>query len=312
MYEVPQALYGLPHEMQLDQLEEFWESDAPRMGEEGAKGWAAWVSFGKQYHESSSATVRPSNISELDPYRQWAAKELEADRTHFLPSHSFEESDDPYRTILFPDIRSLLIQIQSPVAKNAFRQAWLAILGLHIPGFSASLSLPNEINWDDRWNQGHLLRSSYLAVLFPGDATQTRITTEAVMGVIVGREKEYASGFGPVQCWGYGVVGPLDIRVGDEWKGKARYGLWKAEDIEGLDVPFVKRLFAQLRLGADDVEWDILALAFEAATNIKRYVVVLKSPRCIFSYAFRQCYQTVSNASIYERVAAMLVCSCSA
>ncbi|RDB29182.1 Protein NRDE2 [Hypsizygus marmoreus] len=274
MFEVPQALYGLPHDTQLDHLEEFWESEVPRVGEEEARGWAAWVSAGRKPPSSRSIVISSTNDEvDLDPYRHWSAQERNADHTNVFPSRSSDDSDDPYSMILFSDIRPLLLNLQSPRAKDAFRLAWLSVLGLNIPGFSASLST-NELNWDDRWNQDYLTRPSYLDALFPAaDSTQNRLTTEAVSGVIVGREREYVSGFGPVRSWGYGVLGPLD-GLGSEKSGKrkGRAWLWGEVDVDGLDGGFVRRLFVQLRLGAEDEEWDILSLAFEAAINVKSAV----------------------------------------
>ncbi|KAG5647613.1 hypothetical protein DXG03_008966 [Asterophora parasitica] len=282
MFKIPQALYGLSHETQLDLLEEFWESEVPRVGEDGARGWTAWVSSGRKENTQSSKLSPSRDIIELDPYRQWAARETQMDSVHFLPSRSTDGTDDPYSAILFTDIRLLLLHLESSSAKNAFRRAWLSFLGLHIPGFSASLSSSNEINWDDRWNQSYLTRPSYLGALFSGEAMQSRLATEAYAGVVVGREKEYASGFGPVKCWGYEVLGPLDgvgLPVGME-KGKVKATMWGKEDVEGLDGDFVRRVFAQLLLGPDDTEWGMLTLAFEAAVNVKS---ALKHSRALLS-----------------------------
>jgi hypothetical protein len=48
--------------------------------------------------------------------------------------------------------------------------------------------------------------------------------------------------------------------------------MWTKEDIAGVDVEFVRTMFDQCRLGDDDVEWDLLTLAFEAAIDVKRQV----------------------------------------
>ncbi|KAG5636350.1 hypothetical protein H0H81_008346 [Sphagnurus paluster] len=275
LYEIPQSLYGLPYEMQLEQLEEFWESEVPRVGEDGSQGWAAWVSSGRKEAITTCSTVTKSEcIVELDPYRQWAGRETQMDHNNVLPSRSFTETEDPYSTILFSDIKSLLLHLESDAAKNAFRRAWLSLIGLHIPGFSSSSSNTTEINWDDRWNQGYLMQPSYLDALFPEKSIRNRLSTEAYAGVIVGCEKEYASGFGPVKSWGYRVFGPLDAP--DLGKGKAVGGIWGREDVEAVDQTLVRRVFSQLRLGPDDVEWDILALAFEVALNIKRHLEIMR------------------------------------
>jgi len=181
-----------------------------------------------------------------------------------LPSKSFDNDDesDPYATVLFGDVRPLLFSLQSARAKNAFRLAWLSVLGLHIPGFYASLEKESS---DDRWAHMHLTAPSYLSLVFPPIGMHRRITTDTYAGVVIGRQKEYASGFGPLRSWGFGVLDPLEAFDGGS------VGLWRKEDVEneGFDVPFVRRVFEQLRRGNDDFEWDALALAFEAAVNMK-------------------------------------------
>jgi hypothetical protein len=103
--------------------------------------------------------------------------------------------------------------------------------------------------------------------------TREKLSTEAVAGVIVGREREHMSGIGPVRSWGPGVFGPLDAGVQVEGPGgrSGKAGIWGKDDVNGLDEEFVRRVFAQLRLRTDDFEWDVLALAFEAALSAKRY-----------------------------------------
>ncbi|KAG6818044.1 hypothetical protein H0H87_009199 [Tephrocybe sp. NHM501043] len=281
LFKIPQAIHGLPHETQLDHLENFWESEVPRVGEVGSRGWVTWAS-GHREDEVGALGAKSDtgeHISELDPYRQWAAQEIHVDQTGFLPSRSSDDTDDPYSTILFSDIRPLLIPLASATAKDAFRCAWLSIVGLHIPGFSQTMSTSNEINWDDRWNLSYLTRRPYLNSFFPSNMTQNHLTTESVAGIIIGREKEYTNPFGPLKCWGHGVLRPLDIG-GESQKGEMKAAMWRNEDIEGLDHSFIRRLFAQLRLGATDTDWDTLTLAFEATLSVKS---ALKQSRALLS-----------------------------
>ncbi|KAG6832297.1 hypothetical protein H0H92_003530 [Tricholoma furcatifolium] len=266
-FNVPKRYQSLSHEAQIEHLEAFWESEAPRVGEAESRGWSVWAS-------NNEGQVMPLNKSdtapqaELDPYRQWASFELRMDEGHFMPSRSYDDIDDPYSAILFSDIRPLLICLTLPAAKDAFRRAWLSFAGLHIPGFSLAQTTSNETDWDDRWNLGYLTRAAYLDALLPPNVTQARLTNESFAGVIVGREQQYADACGPVKSWGHGVLGPLDaVRVSD--KGKAKAAMWTSKDVEGVNHSFVRNLFSQLRLGADDADWDVLGLAFEAAINGK-------------------------------------------
>jgi hypothetical protein len=118
-------------------------------------------------------------------------------------------------------------------------------------------------NWDDRWSFTHLTLPTYFASIFP-NALKTHINSDSQAGVLIGRERMYASGFGPVKHWSLGVVGAL------ENIGRETYGLWTKDEVMGVDEALVRRLFEQLRWGPEDFEWDSYALAFEVALNVKR------------------------------------------
>ncbi|KDQ63400.1 hypothetical protein JAAARDRAFT_147686 [Jaapia argillacea MUCL 33604] len=275
-FEIPQSLYGLPLETQLEALEEFWDVEAFRVGESGSKGWAAWVADGSPEYRPPPRPPANENARKIDLpdiYAKWSAEEIRDDRLCVMSAGSDEQLDDPYTTILFEDIRPLLISLQSPDAKHAFRLVWLSLLGLHVPGFYAHLSPSPSEDMDDRWSSTHLASSSCLRRIFPPELANTKlITADSLAGTLVGREREYTSAFGPVKDWSYGVVDPLDggLCGGD---GKGRAMLWDKEDLEGVvDKDLVRRIFAGCRLGGidgDDAEWDVFALAFEAAINLK-------------------------------------------
>ncbi|OBZ78739.1 Protein NRDE2 [Grifola frondosa] len=251
LYKMPQSVASMPFENQLDALEEFWESEIPRVGEPNAVGWAIWVASGRpEYVPKQSAAPKTMVPESADSYCQWAAAESFADHTHQLPSRSAEEGDDsdPYATILFSDVRPLLISLQSAYAKETFRLVWLSFLGLHIPGFSASLSESAADNADDRWAFSHLSSPAYMTSIFPADANVRLITADSQAGVLIGRERKYTSSFGPVKSWGYGAIGP-----------------------------WMREIFRHCRLGNDDASWDVLHFAFEAAANLKGATKVVKS-----------------------------------
>lgn len=266
-FQTPKSLERIPEDKLLDALEEFWEAEAPRIGEPGAQGWAAWFSSGRPDHNAPTPAepVTASSGSTLtDPYVRWWHDETTADRLMQLPTRSTDDDSDPYATILFSDNRPLLVHLRSAHAKNAFRLVWLSLLGLHVPGLSSLLSVEPKENWDDRWSLTHLTSPACLTSIFP-TGSQTHISTDSQAGVIIGREKEYSSGFGPVKNWSLGILGPLENST-----GRDKYGLWTKEEVQGVDEAFVKRVFEQLRLGPDDVEWNCYSLAFEAALSIKR------------------------------------------
>ncbi|KAG2159723.1 NRDE-2, necessary for RNA interference-domain-containing protein [Suillus bovinus] len=265
MFEVPQSLYGLPLESQLESLEEFWESEVPRVGEPGAKGWSHWILCGRPENSSSPLKAIPQmdvDIQSKDPYIQWHYDELRADRTSRVPARSVNtmSKSDPYATVLLLDIKALLLPLHTEGAKHAFRLIWLSVLGLHIPGLVETLL---QGSWDDRWSFTCLCSFSRLDSIFPATAGQRQLTADSYAGTLIGREREFSSSFGPIKEWHRDALGPL------EWVGREKWRMWSAMDLQGIDQDFVRAVFKQLRCSSDDYEWDIYALAFEAALNIK-------------------------------------------
>lgn len=253
-------------------MEEYWDSEVPRLGEPEASGWAVWDAY---RHEQAP---RPTKAAEAahdypDPYSKWAAAEGFADRTRSMPLRSTDEDQDvdPYEVVLFSDIRSLLLCLRSSRSKDVFRRIWLAFLGLHVPGFVRSLSEHPEDNSDDRWAYSHLATEPYLASLFPPTTSARRIAADAHAGVLIGREREFGGGFGPVKNWGYDVIGPL------ETQGPAKWTMWSAQDVQGVNLSLVREIFRHCKLEQDDSDWDVLDLALEAAVDVKR-CVNLKEP----------------------------------
>ncbi|KAF8647946.1 hypothetical protein AX16_006478 [Volvariella volvacea WC 439] len=293
-FKSPEALSGSPHQTQLDTLQEFWESGYPRVGETDAKGWAAWFSTGKSEFTGSQATSVLQPDQHPDSYTAWANFELRADMSHHIPIRSPDDqptNTDPYTTILFGDISPLLVVLRSNQAKHLFRLVWLSVLGLHVPGLSLLLS-GDGLNWDDRWSLGHLAKSSYLDIFFPKEATGTHLTNDAVAGAIIGRAKEYAGSFSSIRNWSKDALSPLDVGLRDEGLGK-QFGkpsgcIWGKEDVENVDIEFVRQIFRQLRVGINDAEWDCLALAFETVINLKQA-----------SRASRELLKTASESAVH-------------
>jgi len=109
----------------LDALEEFWDSDAPRIGEEGARGWLNHANTGDQ----SARRTQPTPLRSLEADRiffDFASQEAEHVGKLHLPTATDDESqaDDPYRYMLFSDVREvialLLDELPASVLNNAF------------------------------------------------------------------------------------------------------------------------------------------------------------------------------------------------
>ncbi|CCL98994.1 uncharacterized protein FIBRA_01002 [Fibroporia radiculosa] len=272
-YKLPPLMDTQPFDCQLDSLEEFWDSEVPRIGEINAQGWDKWViSTHKPNIPPPRTTVRPPSLN-ADPFRRWEALERWSDSVHRLPSRSVHDfaDIDPYSVVLFSDIRPLLVRIASPDAKCALRFIWLSFLGLHVPGFLRTLSANPDDNMDDRWAYTHFAQSSFLESILPSDGlvASKRITADSHTGVLVGRERQYTKSFGPVKNWGFNVLGPFDAVTTHGWR------MWDREDVAGVDQQIVREVFAQCRF-QDDPEWDVLSLAFEASCSMKSALKISK------------------------------------
>ncbi|KAI0034268.1 NRDE-2, necessary for RNA interference-domain-containing protein [Vararia minispora EC-137] len=274
---VPKALLKSSLADQLNSLEEYWEAEVSRAGEPGARGWAAWIEAGKPDAGVPITSIQPPVQAPLpDPYERWSQNELAVDSILRPPLRSTDPAAelDPYSTILFSDLRPFLFPLTTARGKNAFRLVWLSFLGLHVPGLESLLNPQFAETADDRWTETHLASAGMLDRVFPLASPAHRIAADAQAGVLVGKEEQYATSFGPVKHWAHRVLGPLE---GMDFVSGAGWPLWTSADVRDVDVGFVRNIFSVCRTGSDDVEWDGLTLALEAAVNPKGAVKLSQS-----------------------------------
>ena len=140
------------------------------------------------------ANTSKASTQAQDPYTSWATEERLFDVKYHFParSGSTEEENDPYATVLFADVQPFLLDLKSERARNVFRLIWLSFLGLHIPGFAASLSTTPWDNTDDRWSTTTFRSSHYLNYVFPREDSLRLLLPDAQAGVLVGHEQEYS------------------------------------------------------------------------------------------------------------------------
>ncbi|EWC47117.1 hypothetical protein DRE_03486 [Drechslerella stenobrocha 248] len=129
------------HERMLDALGAFWDSEVLRIGEPKAKGWAAYADedlgefadpkdLPEDYDPSGGDGLQ---LDDPDFFGAWLDKEKVL--LGKLPARTTDEieEDDPFRVILFTDIRELLWKFQTPAAKAKVGDAFLAFTGLVAP-----------------------------------------------------------------------------------------------------------------------------------------------------------------------------------
>ena len=96
----------------LESFEAFWESEVPRIGEEGSLGWADFSMRGGMTPDIKIDNP-VSSISDESMLGQWPRCERAQSLQSRDPARAIDEvgEDDPYRVILFSDIRPFLVWI---------------------------------------------------------------------------------------------------------------------------------------------------------------------------------------------------------
>ncbi|EFQ97294.1 hypothetical protein MGYG_00335 [Nannizzia gypsea CBS 118893] len=99
-------------ETTISAFSEFWETEAPRIGELGSKGWD------KSGEDSPDPKTGPNvpNIDIRDVFGTWGNAEQTLMSSSFLPARTLDEvqEDDPYRVVLFSDISDFLVRLSDP------------------------------------------------------------------------------------------------------------------------------------------------------------------------------------------------------
>lgn len=118
-----------------DTLISYWDTEQPRLGEPGAKGWIYHRAHPEEKPEIKSDC--PIQIAETTPdrYMAWWNAERQAAAASRLPARDMDEGvgDDPCRVVLGSDLEPWLIFFRKDVLEDARRylvDAWLVFCGL--------------------------------------------------------------------------------------------------------------------------------------------------------------------------------------
>jgi hypothetical protein len=143
---------------ELEQFEEFWDSESLRFGEEGATGWKAF-NPDAPIPAVISADSDNDEIMGEDDIDKWYRKEEESRGN--MPARTTDDlgDEDPYRVILFNDIRPFLYTFTTDVVRE-IPYALFTFCGLRLPERSVS---SNEARLSDPW----LYNSFNLEELWP-------------------------------------------------------------------------------------------------------------------------------------------------
>ncbi|KAL2159588.1 hypothetical protein VTH06DRAFT_2157 [Thermothelomyces fergusii] len=116
----------------------FWESEVARIGEDGAGGWRRFVEAGDAVADppEPKSDDKPSAVrGRMDPLTAWALMERQAAEKARMPARTLDEGteDDPFRVVLFSDIKDFLVWFPSavvPRVRPLLADAFLVFCGL--------------------------------------------------------------------------------------------------------------------------------------------------------------------------------------
>ena len=126
---------GSSLEATVSMFEKFWDSEVPRIGENGAEGWASFSQ--KQGEPLQSRNELADDLEDSkDHWKSWLASERRHSLLSRNPARTIDdiEENDPYRIVLFSDIRPFLIDPPSLAGQQMLLNAFIAFCGL--PPFS--------------------------------------------------------------------------------------------------------------------------------------------------------------------------------
>lgn len=113
----PPSLAGEENQGVLEAFRDFWESEAPRLGEQDAKGWAHAAQVAEEFDPPDPRTEDNEVVVSRDVYKSWGATEKLRAIACRHPARAMDEGndDDPYRVVIFSDVEKLLFLIPAQI-----------------------------------------------------------------------------------------------------------------------------------------------------------------------------------------------------
>ncbi|GAA5908743.1 hypothetical protein JCM8208_006776 [Rhodotorula glutinis] len=258
-------------------FESFWDGEAPRIGENGAKGWRATSEDDlppEAAESSSTGTAVVETDASLRPHERWALAERVAATSSRRPARAtdaeMDDSDDPYRVVLFDDVKPFLFLLSSPESTHQLAYAFLAFLGLPFVPPDVPTSTPFAT---DPFVHSELVeRPSLLRRFWPARSSG------APFGVIGGEAMEPERNSALKAPWDVpfkAMPATVDTLFGGPAPGW--FKTLRKEDLPDLDVDLARNALALLRQALpDDTFLTLDAFSLEAVQGPKAAVKLAK------------------------------------
>ena len=162
------TLEGSSESAALLAFEEFWDSEVPRVGEEGAEGWAKFESKRGLPPVPRKCNEKVS-IDDRHVFESWVMYERTRSLQSRIPARTSDdlEENDPYRVILFSDIRDALISLPNPNGQHIFVAALLIFCQL------PPLRTDSTRDTLNKWWKDPFLRNQAIYQILPSWHSQT-------------------------------------------------------------------------------------------------------------------------------------------
>lgn len=251
----------------MQEFEDFWDSEIPRIGEDGGKGW-------KEMHASpEEASFLRSSAPHLftqadNPHERWLEAERQAEKALTLPGRARDldaPDDDPFHVVLFEDVEPFLFPVQTPSARLQLIYAFFNFLGLPFLPPDVPTSSPASTDPHLRWTliQNEGLRAAF----WPPRPSLKRIAWQTVGGepMEVEARRALESPFGcPVKSW---MSSRDTLFAGQLW-----FRDLTSLDLAHVDVDLARNVLNVLRPLVPDPTFVLNIFAFETALSPKKSV----------------------------------------
>ncbi|TFA99496.1 Protein NRDE2-like [Trichoderma ghanense] len=255
----------------LDNFEEFWESEVPRIGDAGAKGWRHYVESGGDVDAAEpirAAPITPS--SSRDVYKAWGYLEHSRSQAAKLPARTMDDGtdDDPFRVVIFSDIRPFLFLIPTSVLPEISGQlidAFLLFCGF-APAFRASNW--TEMAYNDQFVSSSLVRLDLQPVTHIDDDTDDWYRRQPRFDMGVNATPSLSLLFGGSEWFHYIPTKSQDPIVGSLWVYEALKQLVHGAGMESLARYYLAMAFTNEQTG---IKKPAKALLKQYPTNSELY-----------------------------------------
>lgn len=269
------AAYSAGASAALDELELFWDSEALRFGEDGAKGWRNTEEGALPPRQDEAKPDQFDMATDVDPFVRWSAQEHRASSRKRQPTRTTddipEDDLDPYSTIFFSDIRPLLFFVSTPDARSQLLYSFLFYLGLPLTPPDTSTATPLASDSFLHADDFAISRNAAKRTAFwPADSSDTFLRSLIPFDTIAGEAME------PVRA--AGVKDPFEhpfrkfpISPDLLYQAVPRWYclLPPGSDLAGLDTKFIANSLAQIRTFSKDIFLTLAYFSFEASLNPK-------------------------------------------